>query len=86
MIDKAFSRYYAIEEKLKADEELKLLQQRLQEASGQVHALMSQLTGEQRQILTEYIGICAEIDQRIVEIACFCEESIFSESTASSTG
>jgi len=74
MIDKAYSRYCAIEEKLENDEELNHLKQRLQETSEQVRTFMSQLTEEQRQILTEYLGVCAEIDQRIVEIACFCDK------------
>ena len=71
MIDKAYSRYCEIEEKLENDEELNHLKQRLQETSEQVRTLMSQLTEEQRQILAEYLGTCAEADQRIVEIACF---------------
>ena len=66
-----YARYCAIEEKLENDEELKYLKQRLQETSGQVRALMTQLTEEQRTILAEYLGSCAEVDQRIVEIACF---------------
>ena len=74
MIDKAYSHYCAIEEKLENDEELNHLKQRLQETSEQVRTLMSRLTEEQRQILTEYLGVCAEIDQRIVEIACFCDK------------
>ena len=71
MIDRAYSRYCEIEEKLENDEELNHLKQRLQETSEQVRTLMSQLTEEQRQILAEYLGTCAEADQRIVEIACF---------------
>jgi len=71
MIDKAYSRYCEIEEKLENDEELNHLKQRLQETSEQVRTFMSQLTEEQRQILAEYLGTCAEADQRIVEIACF---------------
>ena len=71
MIDKAYSRYCEIEEKLENDEELNHLKQRLQETSEQLRTLMSQLTEEQRQILAEYLGTCAEADQRIVEIACF---------------
>lgn len=66
-----YTRYNAIEEQLEMDEELNHLKQKLQEASKQIRALMSQLTAEQRDILTEYLGICAEIDQRIIEIACF---------------
>ena len=73
MIEEAYSRYCAIEEKLENDEELNHLKQRLQETSEQVRILMSQLTEEQRNILAEYLGTCAEADQRIVEIACFCE-------------
>ena len=74
MIEEAYARYCAIEEKLDKDEELNHLKQRLQETSGQVHSLMAQLTEQQRSILTEHLGICAEIDQRIVEISCFCEK------------
>ena len=74
MGDRAYARYCAIEEKLEIDEELNHLKQRLQETSEQVRTLMSQLTEEQRGILAEYLGVCAEIDQRIVEIACFCDK------------
>ena len=63
--------YNAIGEHLETDEELNYLKQKLQEASKQLCVLMSQLSAEQRDILTEYLGICAEIDQRIIEIACF---------------
>ena len=74
MIDNAYSRYNAIEEKLETDEELNHLKWRLQETSEQVRTLMSQLTEEQRGILAEYLGTCAEAAQRIVEIACFCDK------------
>jgi len=69
-----YTRYCAIEEALKNDEEINHLKQRLQETATQIPILISHLTKEQRQILTEYLGLCAEIDQRIVEIACFCEQ------------
>ena len=69
-----YSRYCEIEEKLENDEELNHLKQRLQETFEQVQALMSQLTEEQIAILAEYLGTCAEVDQRIVEIACFCDK------------
>ncbi|MBE6986578.1 MAG: hypothetical protein E7433_04045 [Ruminococcaceae bacterium] len=69
-----YTRYNAIGEHLETDEELNYLKQKLQEASKQIRALMSQLTAEQRDILTEYFGICAEVEQRIIEIACFCEK------------
>ena len=69
-----YAQYNTIEEQLETDEELNHLKQRLRKTSEQVHALISQLTAEQQDILTEYIGTCAEVDQRIVEIACFCEK------------
>ena len=69
-----YARYCAIEEKLDKDEELNVLKRRLWETSEQINTLMSQMTGEQQQILAEYFGTCAEIDQRIVEIACFCDK------------
>ena len=74
MIDKAYARYCAIEEKLENDEDLKYLKQRMQETAEQVRTLMSQLTEEQRSILAEYLGTCAEATQRIVEISCFYEK------------
>ena len=74
MIEEAYVRYCAIEAKLENDEELNHLKQRLQDSSEKICALMSQLTEEQQVILTEHLGICAEIDQRIVEIACFFEK------------
>ena len=66
-----YTRYCAIEEKLENDEELNYLKQRLQDTSELIQTLMSQLTEEQRGILAEYLGICAEAAQRIVKIACF---------------
>ena len=69
-----YARYCAIEERLENDEELNHLKRRLQETSEQVCTLMSQLTEEQRGILAEYLGTCAEAAQRIVEIACFCDK------------
>ena len=69
-----YARYNTIEEQLETDEELNHLKQRLRKTSEQVHTLISQLTAEQQDILTEYIGTCAEVDQRIVEIACFFEK------------
>ena len=69
-----YARYCAIEERLENDEELNHLKRRLQETSEQVRSLMSQLTEEQRGILAEYLGTCAEAAQRIVEIACFCDK------------
>ncbi len=73
MTNNYYARYYAIEEALENDEELNHLKQRLQQTEQEVRAIMPNLTEEQHQILTEYLGICAEIDQRIVEIASFSE-------------
>ena len=74
MIHNTYSHYCILEEKLENDEELKHLKQQLQKTSEQVSLLKEQLTEQQQDILTEYLGICAEIDQRIVEIACFCDK------------
>ena len=68
-----YARYHAIEKQLETDEELNHLKQRLQKNWEQVHTLISQLTAEQQGILAEYLGTCAEVDQRIIEITCFCD-------------
>ena len=69
-----YLRYCAIEEILENDKDLNHLRARLQTIADQIHTLLSHLTEEQRQILIEYLGVCAEVDQRIVEIACFCKK------------
>ena len=71
MSNSYYARYCAIEQALEDDEELKDLKQRLQKSERNLRAMMPNLTGEQQEILTEYLGVCSEIDQRIVEIASF---------------
>lgn len=68
-----YDRYRAIEQLLEDDAELKHLKQRLQQAEEKLRVMMPSLTGEQKEILTEYLGVCGEIDQRIVEIVSFFE-------------
>lgn len=71
MIQDAYERYCAIEDKLDQDGEMSCLRQRLFTQTFALAQVLCQLTENQRSVICEYIGISGEINQRIVEIACF---------------
>ena len=71
MLDEPYKNYCALEETLESDEELRFLKKQLQEQESAVNRVLSQLSEQQRAVIINYIGICAEIDQRIAEICCF---------------
>ena len=71
MVDKTYSRYVALENSIERDVELQVLLKRLQEHEKVFREVCAHLCEEDRILLYEYIGIIAEINQRIVEIACF---------------
>lgn len=75
MCKKAYARYNRLQELLETDAEyLGLEQGRLKQESA-FRAVMKCLTKEQQMVITAYIGICAEKDERALEITCFLEES-----------
>ncbi len=71
MLKDVYAKYCAINEQLNKDEELTLLRKRLAAETEGFNALLNTLSPEDQQTVTEYMGICAEIDERIVEIAAF---------------
>ena len=74
MIEEVYARYCAIEDKLEDDWELRHLRQQLYEKTSALGQVLCQLTPAQCSVICEYLDVCAEIDQRIVEIACFCDK------------
>ena len=73
MTEKDYTRYCAIEVRLKNDDEMKVLKHRLEAASADLDSVLSRLSNGEQAAVTEYLGILAEIQQRIVELACFEE-------------
>lgn len=71
MIEKAHSRYCTIQKMLEKDGEYLMLKAACIRSERQLLELMENLTIPQREIITEYIGIYGELNERIVEIACF---------------
>ena len=71
MSEQHYTRYCAIEKALENDGELGLLKRRLEAVTCELQTVLSRLSEEDRATVTEYLGIQAEIDQRIVELACF---------------
>ena len=66
-----YRRYCALEAPLEEDPEMKLLKQRLQQEAGELEQVLARLPEPDRTTVTEYLGICAEVSQRIVELVCF---------------
>ena len=71
MIQKANARYCAIEKALETDEEYLALQKALGACLPRFQAAMAALSEDERAVITEYLGICAEMEERIVVLACF---------------
>ena len=75
MLKEAYARYCAIEEQLVNDKELGALKQRLAEESSALNRVLDRLSEEDRAVISEYLGLLAEIEQRIVELSCFSQET-----------
>ena len=75
MLKEAYARYCAIEEQLENDKELGALKQRLAEESAALNRVLDRLSEEDRAVIFEYLGLMAEIEQRIVELSCFSQET-----------
>ena len=71
MLKNVYDKYCAINEQLEKDKELIYLRKRLKTESTAFDDLLDRLSADDQQIIVEYMGICAEIDERIVEIAAF---------------
>ena len=73
MLKEAYARYCAIEEQLVNDKELGALKQRLAEESAALNRVLDRLSEEDRAVISEYLGLMAEIEQRTVELSCFSQ-------------
>ena len=73
MLKEAYARYCAIEEQLVNDKELGALKQRLAEESAALNRVLDRLSEGDRAVISEYLGLMAEIEQRIVELSCFSQ-------------
>ena len=73
MLKEAYARYCAIEEQLENDKELGALKQRLAEETAALNRILDRLPEEDRAVILEYLGLLAEIEQRIVELSCFSQ-------------
>lgn len=71
MLKEAYQRYKAVQKQLEIDEEYRMLKKQQEAQQIQFQAVMRTLTERQQQIITEFIGTCAELDERELEIACF---------------
>ena len=73
MLKEAYARYCAIEEQLVNDKELGALKQRLAEESAALNRILDRLSEEDRAVISEYLGLLAEIEQRTVDLSCFSQ-------------
>lgn len=70
MENMAYERYKWINRQLEEDEELLCLLERLRNAQPEFQVAMETLSPENRQNVTEYLGILGEITDRITELCC----------------
>jgi len=71
MLERAYERFCALNAQIQSDDELYDLMHRLHTESEALEQLLDRLSPEDSSIITEYLGICGEINERIVEIAAF---------------
>jgi len=71
MIEEAYSRYCAVQKMLENDGEYLALEEKRRQQSQRFLELLDSLPDQQQEIVVEYMGICAEQNNRITEIACF---------------
>lgn len=71
MPETAHKRYLAIHKAIETDGEYLFLQAQLRDNAPLFAAVMDSLTPQQQEIITQHLGICAQLQERTVEIACF---------------
>ena len=71
MDKQAYEQYAKLCQMLEWDSEFQDLEARRLVREVDLCALMRELTKEQKEILTDYMGICAEQQVRAMEIACY---------------
>ena len=71
MLEQAYKRYEYIRKAQESDSEFLALRQRFLAQEPVFRTLMEGLQPEQREVITEYLGILAELEERVMELACF---------------
>ncbi len=73
MSEQFYTHYRSLEAQMAADGELQTLRQRLAAQEPLLREAIGQLPPEQQQEIWEYLGILAELSQRVVEIVSFSQ-------------
>lgn len=60
-----------LQEALRSDEEYQAMEKEYRLRHVQLRKVLEALPEEQRAVILEYIGLCAEMDVRTTEVACF---------------
>lgn len=71
----AFHRYLWVQDRLESDREYAALLRRQQELEPVFQAVFRSLSEPDRAILTEYLGLLAELENRALELACFAPDT-----------
>ena len=71
MLQRAYERYRALVKELETDNEYLFLMDKLNTLAPSFSDLMNGLDESQQCIITEHLGLCSEISERITEILCF---------------
>lgn len=71
MSKEAYVRYKQLMNQLEIDPEYLALEDERRTRERLFLAVIENLSEEQRAAVTDYIGICGELEQRMLEIACF---------------
>lgn len=75
MIESAARRYQRVQSLLETDREYIGLLRRQQELEPVFQAVFCSLSEPDRAILTEYLGLLAEQENRVLELACFASDA-----------
>ena len=71
MLEQAYKRYEYIRKAQESDPEYLALRQRFLDQEPEFRAVMQVLPSGQREVINEYLGILAELEERAMELACF---------------
>lgn len=67
----ALKKLQMLQEALQSDEEYQAMKKEYRLRQAQLRKVLEALPEEQRTVILEYIGLCAEMDVRTTEVACF---------------
>lgn len=67
----ALEKLQMLQEALQSDEEYQAMKKEYRLRQAQLRKVLEALPEEQRTVILEYIGLCAEMDVRTTEVACF---------------